>query len=756
MRSTASEFPPTLVAAVRSGFDAFVQLQRVRLGKCTDELPRSLAEGFGSCEPVATPAPITNTAATAAVCTVNGSHNHHNDKSTTAFPQTLCGWSDLLLSRLKAINDVSVVDPTAEVVWELVSVVIAILENGGDDGVIASGPYLEWYRSRFVSMDAIYGLRSTLNAVPPRATLSSAAEEDLFEGLLGPYMISIQRAFLAGLFPVAAELISSLVDYLRSCEIDPFDAEDESALADVIRLFLETPRNSTEHREWTSTANLLIVDCKRVFTRAGDESNLIVQAAQQLKSLCLDLLLMVSGDAALILDTCHLLELDVMDYVAAVCAVCKPYIALRQLHHLYQSALDTWGGSVKGPWYVGVVERLLASRCMADVVCAMELVGRAVRCKEYLPKPPSEDSNVVSSPPANSVEEEDDVSGVEITSEAPADPKLLRRFALLFMAAHLADICAPPLGAPVEQIEVTFVRNELVEDFVALFRHHPLLWRTAAMYVVYSPLMNPAILYRIVTERAGNAVSDRYTFLACHTFIYSSWEETSAFQVALRRLLREKYPLSETLDKWIASVDYYRRKAIEVLHEKIINERWACGETAPAVWLAVECQQSKSLQIRFERILRSPGALESVEVYVVGQAVNNNFISVDTSSNLRMLNVLRVCAAVSEYRRAIGSLQGLDGQKDPVRSPDTIHWVLRAAEKALCCTASFRMHPSTVLALVEQTVDVALRLPEEQRPRKFIPLLSHALELVLAYHSEKRSQHAAHASAIREKIMRLL
>ncbi|RNF05353.1 uncharacterized protein Tco025E_07792 [Trypanosoma conorhini] len=746
MSSSAAELPPTLVAAVRSGFDAFVQLQRVRFSSCNDDLARSLAGGFGSCGPAA------------AAGTVNSSSsNNNNNRGTPAFPQALSEWSDLLLSRLKSVGDVAVVDPTAEVVWELVSVVVAILENGGDDGVNASGPYLEWYRGRFVSLDAIDGLRSSLEAVPPQAPLSPAAAEDLFEGILGPYLISIQRAFLAGLFPAAAALISSLVDYLRAGVVDPFDAEEESTLADVIRLFLETPLDSTSHREWVDTANLLVVDCKRVLTPATPASDLITQAAQQLKSLCLDLLLMLSGDAALILETCHLLELDVMDYVAAVCAVCKPYMTLCQLHRLYQSAWESWEGPVKGPWYVGVIERILASRCMADIACAMELVGQAVRRNAYLPASPNEDSNVVSSPLVTSTETaEEVVSEAASTTEVPVDSKQLRRFALLFMAAHVADICAPPLGAPVDQMHVTFIRNGLVEDFVAQFRHHPLLWRTAAMYVVYSPLMNPAVLYDIVTARAASAVGDRYTFLTLHTFIGSAWEETSGVQVALRRLLRDKYATSETLNKWIASVDYYRRKAVEVLHAKIIEERIECGDTAPAVWLAVECQQSKPVQIRFEHILRSPEALDSEEVYRVGQAVNNNFISVDTSASLRTLQVLRVCAAVSEYRRAVGSLQGLDRQVGAVPAADTVQWVLHAAERALRCLVPFRPHPDTVFALVTQTADVALRFPAGQHPSRVVPLLSHALEMVLAFHSSDRAKRAAHAAAIREKIMRLV
>ncbi|KEG13291.1 hypothetical protein DQ04_01101120 [Trypanosoma grayi] len=746
MKWAGTDLPPALITAVRSGFDVFVQLQRVRFSKYIGgEAFHPSAEGTESRGAV-------GAAKAAAV--------------SSSYPETVCKWSELFLSRLKAIGEEGVVDPTAQVVWELVSVVIAILEEGGgDDGVNASAPYLEWYRARFVDVGALYRVRDTLDAVRPRAPLPPAEEADLFDALMGPYMVSIQRAFLAGLFPVAADLINSLVDYLRSCATDPFDAEEESVLTDVIRLLLEPPENSIEHREWMNTANGLIMDSKRILTASHDESGMAVQAAQQLRSLCLDLLLMASGDAALILQSCHLLELDVIDYVAAVCAVCEPYMTLRQVHHVYQNVMESWEGPVKGPWYVGVIEGVLGSHCIADLVGAMRLVGEAVRRDQCLPMRPGDDSNIVSSPSYSGddadtddadINEELDTNESRRKQRSHSDSLLFRRFALLFMAAHVADICAPPLGAAVNQIDVTFTRNELVEDFVSIFRHHPLLWRVAATYVVYSPFMNPAVLYRIVTERAPCAVSDRYTFLALHTFIHSSWEENSAFQVALRRLLHDKYPSSETLNKWIASLDYYRRKAVEVLHDRIIRERLACGDTAPAVWLAVECQQSKSLQVRLEQILRSPEALQNEEVYRVGEAVNNSFISVDTSASLRMLQVLRVCAALSEYCRARASLQDYNTQAGAAPDEDAMHWFLRAADKALRCAVSFRMHPVTVLDLAEQTADVALRLPMRQRPHTLIALLSHALELALTCYPTTQPKHAGQAAVVREKMMKLL
>ncbi|KAH9601641.1 hypothetical protein LSM04_005467 [Trypanosoma melophagium] len=211
MKLNGSDLPPALVTAVRSGFDAFVQLQRVRFANSTGEFIQPAVVGavsrWGASAVVDVSTNNTNT-----INTIN-----NNNSATTVFPSTLCEWSDLVLSRLKAMRESVVLDPTAEVVWELVSTVIAILETGGDEGVNASVPYLEWYRSRFVNVDAIYQVRDTLTAVYPKEnTLTSAEEADPIEGIVGPYMISIQRAFLAGLFPVAAELISSLVDYLRS------------------------------------------------------------------------------------------------------------------------------------------------------------------------------------------------------------------------------------------------------------------------------------------------------------------------------------------------------------------------------------------------------------------------------------------------------------------------------------------------------------------------------------------------------------
>ncbi|ORC92286.1 uncharacterized protein TM35_000045000 [Trypanosoma theileri] len=836
MKLTGTDLPPALVTAVRSGFDAFVQLQRVRFGNSTGESVQPAVEGavarWGATAVVGVAnAPANHTNNMNNNSNINNTKNNTNNNAFTMFPSTLCEWSDLVLSRLKAMKESVVLDPTAEVVWELVSTVIAILETGGAEGVNASAPYLEWYRSRFVNVDSIYQVRDTLSAVYSKDSLTQAEETDLFEGVVGPYMISIQRAFLAGLFPVAAELISSLVDYLRSCAVVPFDAEEEGILTDVIRLLLEPPTNSVEHREWMSTANGLIIDAKRILTESRDDSNMIMQVARQLKSLCLDLLLMMSGDAALILDVCHLLELDVMDYIAAICAVCEPYMNLHQLHHLYKSALDSWKGTVCGPWYVGVIESLLGSRSVVDIVTAMHLVGQAVRCNAYMSGWKNHDdnddnnnNNVVSSPTnphivgdlndtyntyddntsndtnegnlndssnssynsrsgssssSNSSSSSSDnnnnnnmngksTSVCSSTEETEGHSTLYRRFALLFMAAHVADICAPPLGAAVTHMSITFHRNELVEDFVALFSRHPLLWRTAAMYVMYSPFMNPAILSHIVRRRAATAVKDRYTCLALHTFIHSTWDENSPFQLALRQILRDKYPLSQTVDKWITAVDFYRRKTVEALNADIIKERLLCANTAPAMWLALECQQSKSLQLHFEKILRSPLALQSEEVYRVGQAVNNSFISVDASANLRMLHVLRLCAALCEYRRSLELLQQYDENNKnknnnnnnnnnvEVSDIQLLQVTLRAAEKALLYVVDFRMHPVAVLTLVEQTAAVAHRLSHSQRPYTLLPLLIHALELAMTSNPTEQSEQRVRAAGIREKIMKLL
>ncbi|KAH9601642.1 hypothetical protein LSM04_005467 [Trypanosoma melophagium] len=824
MKLNGSDLPPALVTAVRSGFDAFVQLQRVRFANSTGEFIQPAVVGavsrWGASAVVDVSTNNTNT-----INTIN-----NNNSATTVFPSTLCEWSDLVLSRLKAMRESVVLDPTAEVVWELVSTVIAILETGGDEGVNASVPYLEWYRSRFVNVDAIYQVRDTLTAVYPKEnTLTSAEEADPIEGIVGPYMISIQRAFLAGLFPVAAELISSLVDYLRSSTVIPFNAEEEGILTDVIRLLLEPPANSMDHREWMGRANELILDAKRILTESHGDSNMIMQVARQLKSLCLDILLMMSGDAALILDMCCLLELDVMDYIAAICAVCEPYMNLQQLHNFYKSALESWKGDVCGPWYVGVVESLLGSRSVTDIVTSMHLVGQAVRRNAYVSRWKSQENNVVSSSPAcldmdgnmydmhnpynhtpNDMIEDDindsrynssrssstssgtststsnnntnnnsssssnsttnykSTSAGSSTKENEKYATVYRRFALLFMAAHVADICAPPLGAAITEMSVTFQRNAIMEDFVALFSRHPLLWRTAAMYVMYSPFMNPVILSHIVRRRAATAVQDRYTGLALHTFIHSTWDENSPFQLALRQMLRDKYPLSQTVDKWIAAVDFYRRKTVEALQEDIIKERLWCGNTAPAVWLALECQQSKALQLHFEKILRSPLALQSEEVYRVGQAVNNSFISVDASTNLRMLHVLRLCAALCEYRQAFERVQEYDENNNnnnnnnnsanngEVSDIQLLLLTLRAAEKALLYVVDFRMHPVTVLTLVEQTAVVAHRLPHTQRPHTLLPLLIHALELVMTSNPTEQSENRVRAAGIREKVMRLL
>ncbi|KAG8344213.1 hypothetical protein ERJ75_000769800 [Trypanosoma vivax] len=739
---------PAFVTAVRSGLDAFVQLQRLRFSAYSDALGSHTTTHGLSCLAVST------------------------SSDTATFPQTLCGWSDLFLSRLKAVGEEVVLGESVEVVWELVSVILGILEGGGgDDDCLVNTPYVEWYRTCFVQPAAVEKICGTLRS------LSSESKEALTD-IAGTCMVAIQRAFLAGLFSVSANLISAYMSFLRTSDTDAFSAEEERALSEVVRFLLRSPEEGMTHDEWSENANTLVFDCKRVLQGNG-ATGAFAQAAQQLKSLCLDLVLMANGDAALILQTCYLLELDVTDYVAAVCVVCGTPMTLRQLHHLFRTTLESWEGATRGPWYVSVLERLFGCCCVADVVGVMQLVVEMVRSNKHiqLSGRPSDSSDVVLSPRSSidTTGDDEGISDVDYHSMCPNAVTMnngthlggdsdnaaytieSRRFALLFMAAHVADICAPPLGAPADQISVTFVRNELIAGYISLFRGHPLLWRAAATYVVYSPLADPTALYRIVTGQAADAVRDRYTSLSLYTFIHTSWEENSAFQVALRRLLHDKYPSSDSVNKWIRSLDFYRRKAVEVLNGEIINERMACGDVASAVWLAVETQQCKSVQVRVEGVLRSPEALRSTEVYCIGQAVSNSFISVDGCLNLRMLHVLRTCAALSEYRKACATLEHstMKPTGDALEA-ECQQRVLRAADKVLHRISLLRIHPTSVLSIVEQTIGVALRVPRERRSKCLLPLLTNALEQLFTAESVNSREYAGCAASIREKLMGLL
>lgn len=752
MRYTASGLPPSFITAVRSGFDAFVHLQRHRFAsyvELPDGQPREMKALWGE------------------------------QTSAAATPETLCQWSDLFFLRLKAVSDEVPFDLTVGVVWELVSIVLGVLEGCGDDGLVVNGLYVDWYRSRFVHPEGVEQILNELSSSTP-------GKEGVLMEIVGPCMVAMQRCFLAGLFPISAQLLSTFMEYLRTFSLDIFSAEEESALADVIHLLLHPPASGVVHAAWADTANRLLVDCKRILGNANRKGGVAMQVAQQLKSLCLDLLLMVSGDAALVLHMCCLLNLDVVDYVAAVCVVCGPPMTLQQMHHLFRTAWDSWEGTVKGPWYVAVVEQLLGCRCVADVVGVMQFVRDAVRRNEHIQSVPATgrlkgqdgDSNFVSSPVSSiaSLGEDvgdgsEDVSGVygedvSITDsgddhllgdavELPMGGKSLRGFSLLFMAAHVADICAPPMGAPVDQISVTFTRNELIRDYVELFRWHPLLWRTAATYTVYSPFMNPAELYRTVIGQTSNAVRDRYTSLSLQTFIQTSWEDNSPFQVALRRLLHDKYPASATVSRWISAVDFYRHKAVDVLNRKLIREKMTCGDTASAVWLALESQQSKSVQVHFEEILRTPNALLSDEVQRVGQALSSSFISVDASQNLRMLNVLCACAALFEYRKACASAQRGGGSSASL-PVGVVQHLLRAADRVLQCAASVRMHPEVILSVLDRAASIAINLPRSLRPRTLLPRLSSALELMFAAHSGNLASYNVKAAPIREKLMRLL
>lgn len=268
---------------------------------------------------------------------------------------------------------------------------------------------------------------------------------------------AVLRLFLSGCFPLAAEVFDHLLRCFRAAgkrEADegPRDtsspllssllsAEVESCLADVKRLLWEaspsysdgdSDDNNTlrqhfvspaQHAEWQEHANQIVYVAKRVLsdTVSGersvsrhhkqqekersdddpDNSSDVLALFQQFVLMTLDLVLMASGDGALIESTCLSTALNTsggvgpLTFLGAALSIQLPFASARDIHGLLSDAVTDaqWGlradfeqlptadadeeddllkatvGSVA--WCCGLLLRLLQCNSTTDVISAL-------------------------------------------------------------------------------------------------------------------------------------------------------------------------------------------------------------------------------------------------------------------------------------------------------------------------------------------------------------------------------------------------
>lgn len=646
--------------------------------------------------------------------------------------------------------------------WGLVSHILQIIEANGSLTMNASAAVVSWYRNFMLDIQYIENRRRELQTLD----LGRCADEEVID--IGAFYIElIEGSFFTGQLDTAAGLLDELLASLRQGAARVLTAEVEDCLADVRRLLVASFHDADSFAHWRSDANEQIYAAKRILGEAVSTETAQERVADSLRALCLNILLVASGDARLVYDRCLQSELPFVEYLTAICAVIHPYAFLGQLRDALSMSLGDWTFDGNAAWIIHFLRALFAAHNLEDVVNALQTLADGA--KQHFPWSPE-----TMYAPGSEVEEEYRDIG-DLTPPLNGDNPSAKRFGLACLAAHVADICAPAITAPSTTISLTFTRNNLVADYIHLFGEHPRTWKIAATYAAYSPFMNPKELYQLTTYAAELAAYDNAAYQSLNEFLRLRWDAGSAHQMTLRRLLRDRLEEHPTLQQWIDILDYERRQAVMDCHRFIISTRFNHGDVASAVWLAVETNVTKPVQFVLRSALRSAGALEDTAIYQVGEAVHHSFIALDTCSTVDLVQSLYTCAALFAYRQALAAVHVATSQKGgpspavetlvqtQVRCVDRIEQALSRID-----ACDFAFHPDVIFTLVEHGLDLVMAVRGmlqrhgsascEHLGSSVLPLLARAFSLASIQGSRRTlpCEMVKRANAIREKMCRTL
>lgn len=613
-------------------------------------------------------------------------------------------WSEAFRISVEPLGD----EMTNEL-WGLVSTVICILESGDADRVNASAAVAEW-NSRFATdVQEVQEFEKELRAQDP-----VVMDDEEIGLMLSDALEGIERLFLYGSFKCAASMVDAVLCFIRRGGTRMLTAEVEGALADVVRL-LDVGYSSPEtHTAWQAEANELVYEAKRILQIPDVEGATVIDSmVEDLCATCLDILLIISGDAELLCRRCRSAGRSAIDFLVSVCTISKPHATLMELGSIFAVYVPQWGDEKKLQLFYEVVKSLLTAESLVDVVSAMSVAGReAARWFTWEP-----DRMFVEDVAHNS----DD--SLRVDESRPLNPRntSARVFALACMAAHVADLCAPAVVAPTsDSMRYSFARIHLVTSYISLFSQSSQTWRIAVTYAAYSPLMNPAVLYNITTTAARFSLDDSTVYTSLCTFFHRMWDSKSPHQQALRAQLDNILPENATVLKWCDAVDYYYREAYRDAHRFLITAHLNRNNAAYAVWLAVETQLTSMIELEIKGILKSKDALVSDVVYKVGSAVQNSFIALDTCPTATLARFLQACAALSSYRRAATVVtasmkllqQSVSSKQQTPAVVETLVWCLETIETALHAmdSCSIMLHPTTTFTIVEHGVDMLIQL----------------------------------------------
>ncbi|CCW69384.1 unnamed protein product [Phytomonas sp. Hart1] len=676
---------------------------------------------------------------------------------------SLSSWSELYRSQVVPLGD-----DLVNRIWGLISTILQILENDGSLNVNASTAVVAWYWNNMLDEDYIKEKIMVLHG----EDFDDFSDNEIEEiGMF--YLDMIERTFFSGKFLVTFSLIDALMGALRgrgeNDSENPFSVEIEECMADVQRLLSSSFSDPDSFEEWRSNANQQVYVARRVL---GDVNSNTDPSARKLiaQSLCavsLNILLIISGDSQLIQERCIECGYTFVDYITALCAIIKPFCTLSELRDAVETSVDTWTGrGVEVEWDFVIIREVFKAANVEDIVYAMQAI-----CTEVVTRISWDPLEMDGDDVASEEEGDDDQEECEAVSLPQAGTPSTRYFALLSITAHLADLCAPALVAFPDQIELTFIRNNLITSYVKLFAYNPRTWKIAGTYLAHLALLNPQELRHLVLYAARWAAVEHRFYHSLVAFCHTMWDSSCPHQTVMRRQLKDKLGEHPTVQQWLDALDFERLSTMKNVHHTIIAKRIELHDIVTVAWYAVETDTPHLLEFKLKQLLRAPTALADDQLCSVGAAVHNSFIQLDTCTTVEMAHSLLVCAGIFTYRRAAEASKAarlalvqspeatLERQRLSAECIDKIGIALRRIN-----TCDFAFHPLTIINLVEHAVDLLISMQKEvlgmnlppcvQLAGRILPSLLRDLSTSCVHHGQSLSKELLHRSNIvREKLV---
>ncbi|CAD2216900.1 hypothetical protein AGDE_09145 [Angomonas deanei] len=480
-------------------------------------------------------------------------------------------------------------------------------------------------------------------------------------------------------------------------------------------------------------------------------------------------------------------------FIVGYCNLLNPFAELGEVQNVFDTALDVLqSGHIAGnnldrqKWYYDILSVLLKVEILGDFVQVAETINE-VATAVYPWNPAAwEDQDNNSLIPYN---------GNEASGTAPltAGEQCTRRLLLSSLAAHLADIAAPPCVADVASyLSYTFTRNHVIKDYFHLFSGVPRGWKVAGLYAAYSPLLNPVEVYNVMTYAGRAALTEKSVYHALMGLLRTAWSKESPHQRFIFRRLMQLYPSDPAVSQYFDMLEHYYRKSFDDIHRYLITECFTRGDVTRAVCLAVENGLTDEIVWELRVRLIAAGALEDVLLAQVGKAVEHGFVALDGCASLELLCSLKLCAALSNYvqaARAVGrweELQRADHTRasplfrvaEALRAGAWAHTAVLDLIVAIGHQTHFDLHPSVLCTVMERGCETLLLMRDwmklaipphhhnnnsyhqkytvmwVQLTNRFVPPATQLLEVMgLQFRSRINPKRIM---AIREKLLRLV